>query len=468
MCTPEKSDTSEAVEPCRRARRRNLYDLVAATAAALLFTVALTVGRSVEQRDGTLRLRWPPLYAYWLPHVGPGTPAALAFAVLTVAYGPGLARRLPWRGLVMAGWGGAMAWSWSLALVDGWQRGVAGRLTTKYEYLRSVDEVRDIGATLRGFTGRILIDAPDHWPAHVAGHPPGALLTFVGLDRAGLGGGGWAAAFVIVAGSSATAAVLVTVRALCGPGGGKAGEETSGETGGEEVARRAAPFLVLAPAAVWTGVSADGWFTAVGAWAVALLTLSAKRAVRVPWAAALGAGLLFGLLCFLSYGLVLLGCVALAVLVAAHTVRPVPLVLAGLAAWFAGFAAAGFWWFDGYFTLVDRYYQGAAGIRPYGYFVWGNLAAQVAVIGLATVAGLRRAVSVRARALTVLVAGGVCAVLLADLSGMSKAETERIWLPFSLWLLPATALLPARTARPWLAAQAALALTVNHLLITGW
>lgn len=435
-----------------RAARQNLHDLCAAAAAALLFTVALLVGRAVEHSDGSLHLRWPPLYAYWLPHAGPGTPAALAFAALTVVYGPALAHRLPWHRLLPVCWAAAMAWSWSLALVDGWHRGVAQRLTTAYEYLQSVGDVHDVGATLREFTGRILIDGPDHWPAHVAGHPPGALLTFVGLDRLGLGGGGWAAAFVIVTGSSAVAAVLVTVRALCD----------------EDTARRAAPFLVLAPAAVWMGVSADGWFTAAGAWALALLALAATRRVRAPWAAALGSGLLFGLVCFLSYGLVLLGVLALTVLLTARSARPVPLVLAGMLPWFVVFTAAGFWWPDGYLTLVDRYYQGAAGVRPYGYFVWANLAAQTVVIGPAVAAGLRRAGTPRRGALVTLVAGAVVTVLLADLSGMSKAETERIWLPFTLWLLPAAALLPQRTVRWWLAAQAAVALTVNHLLITGW
>ena len=39
---------------------------------------------------------------------------------------------------------------------------------------------------LRGFVDRIPVDAPGNWPTHVAGHPPGALLFFVGLvgDRA--------------------------------------------------------------------------------------------------------------------------------------------------------------------------------------------------------------------------------------------------------------------------------------------
>ncbi|NED80649.1 hypothetical protein G3I76_11215 [Streptomyces sp. SID11233] len=68
--------------------------------------------------------------------------------------------------------------------------------------------------------------------------------------------------------------------------------------------------------------------------------------------------------------------------------------------------------------------------------------------------------------LAFLVCAALVALLAADLSGMSKAETERIWLPFALWLLPAAAFLPR--PRLWLTAQAALALLLNHLLLTSW
>jgi methylthioxylose transferase len=56
----------------------------------------------------------------------------------------------------------------------------------------------------------------------------------------------------------------------------------------------------------------------------------------------------------------------------------------------------------------------------------------------------------------------------ADLSGLSKAEVERIWLPYEIWLIPATAWLPPAHRRGWLAVQALTALAVNHLLLTNW
>lgn len=456
----------------RTGRRR---DVLAAAAAALLFAVAAAVGTLIQRTDHTLYVDWAPLYADWLPHAGPGTPAAVVLAVTLVAHGPRVAATLPWRRLLWAGWAAAMAWTWALALVDGWGRGVAGRLTQRHEYLRGVDRFQDVGAALRGFTGHILLDQPDHWPAHIAGHPPGAVLTFVGLDRLGLGGGGWAGAFCVTAGSSAVAAVLVTLRAL----------------GQERAARTAAPFLVLAPAAVWVGASADGYFTAVAAWGVALLALAASRTARAPGVVALAAGLLLGLTAYLSYGLTLMALPAAAVLLLARTARPLPYALAGAAAVAGAFTLAGFAWWEGYDLLVERYYQGVAAERPYGYWVWANLACTAVAAGLASVAGVRRAVGAAPGAVrrlrhgdrigrggwggpsgvdgvVLLVLAALLALATADLSGMSKAETERIWLPFVLWLLPAAALLPARDLRRWLTAQAGLALLVNHLLLTGW
>ncbi|WP_406331540.1 hypothetical protein [Streptomyces sp. NBC_00203] len=446
-----------------------LRDLAAVLAAALLVTAAVLTGTAIEHRDGTLHVGWPPLYAHWDPHVGPGTPAALVVAVAVVAYGPLLAARLPWRALLCAVWGTAMAWTFSLALVDGWQRGIARRLTTEYEYLQVIEPVNrfhDIPAALRDFTHHILIHSPGHWPAHVAGHPPAATLTFVLLDRIGLGGGAWAGVWCITVGATAAVAVLVTVRTLSG----------------DALARRAAPFLVIAPAAVWMGTSADGYFAAVAAWAVAFLALAVTG--HRPRAAGLASGLLFGLTAYLSYGLTLFAVVAAAaVLLGSRRLRPLPYVLAGLAVVPLVFTLLGFDWWEAYRLLVTRYYEGAGGVRPYGYWVWANLACTVLIVGPATVAGLRRAGAAPVRTgvrgglrtpgtlaaeprLSLLVFAALLALLAADLSGMSKAETERIWLPFAMWLLAACAFLPR--PRAWLAAQAILALTLNHLLFTGW
>ncbi|MEU7058041.1 hypothetical protein [Streptomyces sp. NPDC046197] len=461
--------------PVTRSLARDLY---AAVAAALLVVAAVLIGRHIQFTHHTLFVGWPPLFADWDPHVGPGTPAAVLVAGAVVAYGPVLAVRLPWRALLVTAWGTAMAWTWSLALVDGWRQGVAVRLTTTNEYLRVIDRFHDIPATLRDFTHHIVDGSPAPWPAHIAGHPPAATLTFVLLDRVGLRGGGWAGAWCITVGATACVAVLVAVRALAG----------------ERLARRAAPFLVLAPAAVWVGASADGYFAAVAAWSVALLASAVTRGPGPRRAAvAFGSGLLFGLTCYLSYGLTLFALILTGVLLlgrgsSADRARTLPFLLAGLAVVPLLFTLAGFNWWEAYRLLVTRYYQGVGGIRPYDYWVWANLACTVLVVGLATVAGLRRcggalrrersgvlarpATDVAADGpwaearLAVLVLCALLALLVADLSGMSKAETERIWLPFAMWLLPACALLTR--PRVWLTGQAVLGLLLNHLLLTGW
>jgi hypothetical protein len=345
-----------------------------------------------------------------------------------------------------AGYLAAVGWTLSLAFVDGWQRGLAGRLTTRHEYLSEVGGVTDAGAMLRGFTGRILDGQPDSWTTHVGGHPPGALLLFVWLDRLGLPGGGPAAIACVLAGAAAAVAVPVALRAL----------------GDEAAARAAVPFLALFPGAVWIGASADAVFTGVTATGIAAIAVATRlRGVRSAGAALLaGALLAFG--AYLSYGLVLFAIPAVAVIVAARRFTLLGWAVAGAAPVAAAFTVAGFWWLDGYHLVVERYYQGIAARRPYAYWVWANLAV------LAVSAGPAATVAVHRSVRYLLPAAAVTVVVAADLSGLSKAEVERIWLPFAVWLVAGAALLPRPAHRAWLATQAAVALTVNHLLLTPW
>lgn len=161
----------------------------------------------------------------------------------------------------------------------------------------------------------------------------------------------------------------------------------------------------------------------------------------------------------------------IAVLATTRAWRATAFAAAGVIAVAAAFTLAGFWWFAGFEHLRAIYAVSAAAGRPYGYFVWANLAAVAFAAGPAVVAALRRSVaaprSLPAQAAT-LVAAGLLAIVVADLSGLSKAEVERIWLPFVVWLVVACALLPRTQLRYWLAAQAGLALAVNHLLLTVW
>ena len=401
-----------------------------------------------------------PIFGWWTPHVGPGTIPAILIAAAAVLWGPSLAQRLPWRALPWAVWAVSCVWAFSLAMIDGWERGFAGRLTARHEYLRQVPSITDIPETVRAFSSRILDYQPDSWITHVSGHPPGALLSFVWLDRIGLSGGAWAGLLCLLAGSSVAAAIVVAVRALAD----------------ENTARSAAPFVAVAPTAIWVAVSADGYFAGVAAWGITLLALAVTRSTRLPMAAAVGAGLLLGWGIFLNYGLGLMVLPALAVLLSATTWRAalttlLPAVLAALAV-AAVFLAAGFWWFDGYLLVQERYWQGIASDRPFQYWGWANFASVVCAIGLGSVAGIGRAFDIQAirqrSGLHLLILGALLAILFADLSRLSKAETERIWLPFTMWLVAAAALLPRPSHRWWLALNVIGALALNHLILTNW
>ncbi|MFX0573187.1 hypothetical protein [Nocardia nepalensis] len=441
-------------EVAARPRGRIRGELVGAGIAAALTLTAFVVPRiASEQWRGRLYAGTAPIFGSWLRHVGWGSIPAIAIAILLIRFGPALAERLPWRRLLTVSWLTAVTWAFALAMIDGWQRGFAGRLTTYHEYLHEVPGVRDIPAMLRGFSGRILDFQPDSWTTHVSGHPPGALLFFVLLDRIGLGGGAWAGLACLLIGSSAIVAVALTLRAL----------------DAEDRARKALPFLTIAPAAIWIAVSADAMFAGVTAWAVALLAIAVRQPRR--WWIAIASGALFALGSYLSYGLVIMAVPAVTVLIAGRTARPLLPALLGALLVAAAFTLAGFWWLDGYHLVVERYYQGIAAERPYAYWVWANLAATVCAVGLATAAGLPRALSqlrLPFDPTALLVAAGLCAILVADLSGLSKAETERIWLPFDVWLLAATAFLPRSTARVWLFVQALGTLVLAHTILTNW
>lgn len=58
--------------------------------------------------------------------------------------------------------------------------------------------------------------------------------------------------------------------------------------------------------------------------------------------------------------------------------------------------------------------------------------------------------------------------LATTLSGLSKSEVERIWLPFMVWVIPLAAATGPDRHRGWLAAQVAAAGTVAVLMDTSW
>jgi 4-amino-4-deoxy-L-arabinose transferase-like glycosyltransferase len=424
----------------------------------LLLLAAAFAAEPLGLWGGDVHQWLPPLSAHLDPALGPGLPVAVGVAYAVVRWGPWMAQTLQWRRLLVVTWASGVLWGFGLALLRGWSGGIVAPLTSDDESLVDVPRVDDVWQTLRVYTDRILLTAPDHWTTYESGHPPLPLLFYVLLDRIGLGGPAAGGAVAALIGSTAVMAVLVTLRSL----------------GDERRARSAAPFLVLTPLVIWIVVSTDAVILSVTAWGIALLALaSSARQPRRRRLLSLAAGFVLGAGLFLSYGMVLMAPVAVAVLLAARTWKPLGPAVPAAFGVVAAFAAAGFWWLEGMQILEVRYYQGKGGVRQYGYWVWANLAVAAFAVGPAVVAGLGRTAAAASRwreaSPTVLLAGGAAvAILVATASGLSKSEVERIWLPFLLWLVPLTALLPDEDQRRWLAVSAAWALVVGVLFRTTW
>jgi len=415
------------------------------------------------------KLRAAPLAGFFDPHL-------TAWTLVVLVVGLGLSRVLPrwadrvsWRGLLVGVPLMALAWGGLLGAsrgVDDVGRGLAHR----HEYPAVVSMADDIG--MRRFVSTFS-DEPvlRTYPIHVQGHPVGAPLVFVALARVGLDGPAWAAVAVSVVGASGLAAVLVTL----------------GDVAGRTAARRGAPFLVLAPAVIWMVASADALFAGVAAWATAAAVLATddQRSGGSRAALAMGSGIVWGVGIHLSYGLVPAALVAATVVVARRRWVVVAWSALGVAVVVVGFATAGFWWLDGLAATRERYHHGIASVRPRGYFTAiGNPAAFSLAVGPA----LYVAVAMVRDAKIWLVGGaGLAAALLADASGLSKAEVERIWLPFALWALAVTAGLPAVSspppgrgrlawsAPPWpalaanlLALQVVVAVAIESFVKTPW
>jgi methylthioxylose transferase len=444
-------------------------DGVALAVALALIIIAAVVGYEMNQRGLPIVLPRPPLLAFWHPHVGWGTPLAILSVLLGLRMQQ-VAVGLPWRHLLLTGWLLNLAWMCSLTLVDGLQRGWIDVLSDPNEYLHDLNRITDPWTFLSSFTHFIAfgpgVGGDLVWTTHVAGHPPLITLIFWLLARVGLAGDFWAGALCILVASAASVALPVTLREL--------GAEASG--------RRIAPFVALFPGAVWMAVSADGLFAGV---AVGGLALVCRGAVRGRILASLAGGLLLGTAVFLSYGLVLFGLVVLLAMLL--TVRQnglrsvaVPWLVAtfGFVTVAAVHLALGFNWVSGLLALRVRYYQGIASQRPFSYFIYADLAAWLVSCSPLLAIGVIRSIAViskgraepwtQDRIAALLALSGVVAALVADLSALSKAETERIWLSFGVIAYAGLALLRGQRARWALMASAGWALLANHLLNTGW
>jgi len=338
-----------------------------------------------------------------------------------------------------------VALGWALALM--WADGPTGLegISGPYDYLAVLPSIGKTGVSnfLSTFSASVA-----EYPIHVQGHPPGFPVLLYGLSQLGLVGtgplvalaaGGWAVA------TGCAVAVAGWLR--------------------READRWVAPFVAVSPAALWVA-SADGFFAGVVALSILLVVFAALHGGWRSRLAAGGAGIVGGGALLLTYGaapLVLLGGV-----VALRRRRYDTLAWAaggGLAVLVAS-SLFGFSWLAGLEATRQRYEAGVSSERPFAYFVWANLAVLAVMLGPAVLRGLGRLTAKR-DLLTALATAAVAAVLLADLSGLSRGEVERIWIPFVPWLaLGAAGRWPHRAV--WFASATLVTFSVQMVVRSPW
>ena len=353
-----------------------------------------------------------------------------------------------------------------LALTDG-RDGLFYGVEDDTEYLANLPLAPPAGDFVRNF----VVDINDY-SVHVRGHPPGFVVLLKMFDAVGLSGSWPVMLISLVSTMLLPIGVLIAVWAIAG----------------ERWVRRSAPFLIVAPYAIWMMTSADAFYSALGAWGVAFVALGVRRDGRgAVWLGAIG-GLLLSTLLFMTYGGAVYLLVPLAIAIAGWRMRrhssfgagttstvvgAVVMALTVTLMWFA----AGFWWFDGAEATRDEYWEGTAQFRIWNYFIFANLVAALFAVGPATFVGLTR---LRDRRLWVLVGGALAGLMIANLSQLSKAETERIWLLFYPWLVIAGAALASRfdserlklsantVFAGWIALQAVCAILLQASLVSKW
>ena len=456
--------------------------------------VVWAIGRGAAiRRNPDVKLEAAPLVGHWdwtpTVRILPAVFVGILALVLTSA----TARRFS--GRVVLATVGVLSALWTVSLA--WSQGTTVMIDPVVhptEYWSQLPRLPPAGRLLRVWAEPLWMR---NQPVHIKGHPPGYVLLLKAMGHVGLSSK-WAVAALswVCAGGVAVAVVAAvrllapcsSVRALATasarPSGPASALDTVANVAGVEPQPQAAwrvvaPFAVVAPYAVWMGTSADAVFSLAGAGGV-VVVLAALRA-RQPTGtviAGAGGGLLLGLALFLSYGMVtFLAVPAMAVLfLRGPTVRRRMLVAlslgAGIVIVFTAFALAHFWWFTGLKTTREFYWKGTAQFRPWAYFFVSNIAVVVIATGPAIVAGAGRLVTRRRRSgqIWLLALGAVVAMTAANISQLSKGETERIWLPFFTFLIPLAVVGEPSVGRQrfWLAIQISLTLVLQMGLTSKW
>lgn len=431
----------------------------ATTAGAVALTLWWSVdrGRSLQRRTPHVNLGAAPLVGRdpgdsWQWRFG----ISLVGAAIVVGAVVALQRSAWWaaaRLRLVAGVAGlaTMAFAVCLALVDG-NDGLLYGITHPSEYLANLARTPPAGEFVSGFFERL-----PTYTVHVRGHPPGYTLVLKALAGVGLGGP-WAVVAMTVAATGLTAAAATVV---------------VHRVGGAPLARRVVPLLAVSPYAIWMVSSADAVFAATAATGTALVAYAVERTGRRAALLGVAGGLSLGWLMIMTYlGATFLAVPGMLVLAALWRRRTAALTgaaaaVAGLVAVLIGFGAAGFWWPRGVDATHSQYVTGTAKFRPFDYFVVGNLGAALLAVGpLAAVA----LAALRNRRAWLLAGAALVALAVAHLSTYTKAEVERIWLPFFPWIVVGAA--AALSSRRWftalVVAQGVTAIVLQAALVQKW
>ena len=419
-----------------------------ATALAAVGLLTVAVGLTVAAAGGGLGAPLPPFFASWDPHVDTYAAAGLPVVLIALAAAIPLLRGRggTWTFLAAA-FAIALAARLGLSLIrdgaDGWYAVFGTDPEAANEYLPALPAVGSLG--LRDFLDRFAELSPT-LPIHPSAHPPGILVL---LDVTGIDSARGFAILVILLGAAAVPLTYVLARRL---------------GGGEERARAAAMLIAFSPAALLYGVlSTDAMLATLGL-AAACLLVGPGLISWATGAVALAAA------SFFSWALLAVGGFAAVV----QLLRRGPRAALGMAVT-AGVALAGFYLilyaatgFDPIGAIRaagDAYDLGIANARPYLFWLFGSPVAFAVALGIPTAWYAAQALGTADEAAI----GLAAIVLIAVAIGLTKAETERIWLfmgPFAA--VAAATLVPARRMPAICAFLALQALLTQILLDTIW
>lgn len=415
----------------------------------MLALATVVAGLTIHAISGGLGAGAPPFISGWRPRVRPEVVVSVAVLTLGVLLAPRAAERIR-SPPVFAAFALVLALALGLAVnlgregVHGWyavfDTSAHGSFEAVNEYLPSLPAL--------SYGPRFFLD---HFAELVpslsvngAGHPPGLLLT---MDALGLRSAESLATFCIAIGALSAPLAYVVGRGLLD----------------EERGRTAALLTAFAPSFLLYGtVSADAVYMTLGMASAALLVSRRSRTRRAGAALAAVAALFSWLLLAIPAWAALLVwsrdgrraalCVGVSCLLAVVALN---LALA---------LAVGYDPIGALRATNMVYRESLAVSRPYAYWVFGSPTAWGVMLGLPTALLALRAVANRNPAAVALAA----IVVVSAVLGVSKAETERIWLPYVPLACVAAASTAPRHLYRILAALAVQALLVELLFDTIW